>query len=91
MLENATTMAWSGPSPLATYNRASSLPDSAPATLGQTSSPSTATFGGGCFRLLVNKRGRNLHARQADRWTSTWFHDQGLYKLMGTIRYPKAA
>ncbi|MDQ1414847.1 MAG: hypothetical protein QOF81_460, partial [Acidimicrobiaceae bacterium] len=21
----------------------------------------------------------------------TWFHDQGLYKLMGTIRYPKAA
>ena len=43
------------------------------------------------FRLLVKKRGRNLHAGQADRWTRTWFHDQGLYKLMGTIRYPKAA
>jgi RNA-directed DNA polymerase len=42
-------------------------------------------------RLLVNKRGRNLHAGQAGRWTRTWFHDQGLYKLMGTIRYPKAA
>jgi len=42
-------------------------------------------------RLLVKKRGRNLHAGQADRWTRTWFHDQGLYKLMGTIRYPKAA
>jgi len=42
-------------------------------------------------RLLVKKRGRNLHAGQADRWTHTWFHDQGLYKLMGTIRYPKAA
>ncbi len=42
-------------------------------------------------RLLVMKRGRNLHAGQADRWTRTWFHDQGLYKLMGTIRYPKAA
>ncbi len=42
-------------------------------------------------RLLVKKRGRNLHAGQADRWARTWFHDQGLYKLMGTIRYPKAA
>jgi RNA-directed DNA polymerase len=42
-------------------------------------------------RLLVKKRGRNLRAGQADRWTRTWFHDQGLHKLMGTIRYPKAA
>ena len=42
-------------------------------------------------RLLIKKRGRNLHAGQADRWSSTWFHDQGLYQLMGTIRYPKAA
>ena len=43
------------------------------------------------FRLLVKKRGRNLRAGQADRWTRTLFHDQGLHKLMGTIRYPKAA
>jgi RNA-directed DNA polymerase len=42
-------------------------------------------------RLVIKKRGRNLHAGQADRWTRTWFHDQGLHKLMGTIRYPKAA
>ena len=42
-------------------------------------------------RLLIKKRGRNLRPGQADRWTCTWFHDQGLYKLMGTIRYPKAA
>ena len=42
-------------------------------------------------RLLVKKRGRNLRAGQAKRWTRTWFHDQGLHKLMGTIRYPKAA
>jgi RNA-directed DNA polymerase len=42
-------------------------------------------------RLLVKKRGRNLRAGQAGRWTRTWFHDQGLHKLMGTIRYPKAA
>jgi RNA-directed DNA polymerase len=42
-------------------------------------------------RLLIKKRGRNLHAGQADRWTRHWFHDQGLHQLMGTIRYPKAA
>ena len=42
-------------------------------------------------RFLVKQRGRNLRAGQADRWTRTWFHDQGLHKLMGTIRYPKAA
>jgi RNA-directed DNA polymerase len=42
-------------------------------------------------RLLVKQRGRNLRAGQASTWTRTWFHDQGLHKLMGTIRYPKAA
>ncbi len=42
-------------------------------------------------RLLIKQRGRNLRAGQADRWTRTWFHDQGLHQLMGTIRYPKAA
>ena len=42
-------------------------------------------------RLLIKKRGRNLRPGQADVWTRTWFHDQGLHKLMGTIRYPKAA
>jgi RNA-directed DNA polymerase len=42
-------------------------------------------------RLMVKKRGRNLHAGQADRWTSHWFYDQGLYHLHGTVRYPKAA
>ncbi|HEX3566759.1 MAG TPA: group II intron reverse transcriptase/maturase [Acidimicrobiales bacterium] len=42
-------------------------------------------------RLLIKKRGRNLRAGQASTWTRTWFHDQGLHQLMGTIRYPKAA
>jgi RNA-directed DNA polymerase len=42
-------------------------------------------------RLLIKKRGRNLRAGQAARWTEAWFHDQGLYKLLGTVRYPKAA
>jgi len=42
-------------------------------------------------RLLIKRRGRNLRAGQAGRWTEAWFHDQGLHQLMGTIRYPKAA
>ena len=42
-------------------------------------------------RLQIKKRGRNLRAGQADQWTPTWFHDQGLHQLMGTVRYPKAA
>ncbi len=42
-------------------------------------------------RLLIKKRGRNLRAGQAGKWTEAWFHDQGLHQLMGTIRYPKAA
>ena len=40
-------------------------------------------------RLLIKKWGRNLRAGQADRWTRTWFHDQGLYKLMGIIVTPR--
>ncbi len=42
-------------------------------------------------RLLIKKRGRNLRPGQANTWSRTWFHDQGLHQLMGTIRYPKAA
>jgi RNA-directed DNA polymerase len=42
-------------------------------------------------RLLIKKRGRNLRAGQGATWTRTWFHDQGLHQLMGSIRYPKAA
>ena len=42
-------------------------------------------------RFLITKRGRNLRAGQAAKWTEDWFHDQGLHRLRGTIRYPKAA
>jgi RNA-directed DNA polymerase len=41
--------------------------------------------------LMVKKRGRNLHAGQAQAWTEEWFNGHGLYRLRGTIRYPKAA
>ena len=42
-------------------------------------------------RLMVKKRGRNLHAGQAQAWTEEWFNGHGLYRLRGTVRYPKAA
>jgi RNA-directed DNA polymerase len=41
--------------------------------------------------LMVKKRGRNLHAGQADAWTEDWFNGHGLYRLRGTICYPRAA
>jgi RNA-directed DNA polymerase len=41
--------------------------------------------------LMVKKRGRNLHAGQAGAWTEEWFNGHGLYRLRGTIRYPRAA
>jgi RNA-directed DNA polymerase len=41
--------------------------------------------------LMVKKRGRNLHAGQADAWTEEWFNGHGLYRLRGTVRYPGAA
>ena len=43
------------------------------------------------YRLMVKKRGRNLRAGPAGQWTEEWFNGQGLFRLRGTIRYPKAA
>jgi RNA-directed DNA polymerase len=42
-------------------------------------------------RLMINKRGRNLRAGQAQAWNEEWFNGHGLYRLRGTVRYPKAA
>lgn len=41
--------------------------------------------------LMIKKRGRNLRAGQIAEWTEDWFNGHGLYRLRGTIRYPKAA
>jgi RNA-directed DNA polymerase len=41
--------------------------------------------------LMIKKRGRNLHAGQAQAWTEEWFNGHGLHRLRGTVRYPKAA
>jgi RNA-directed DNA polymerase len=42
-------------------------------------------------RLMVTKRGCNLRAGQAMAWTDEWFNGQGLHRLRGTVRYPRAA
>jgi RNA-directed DNA polymerase len=41
--------------------------------------------------FLVKRHGQNLRPGQATQWTSDWFHQQGLHRLRGTIRYPAAA
>jgi len=43
------------------------------------------------YRLMVKKRGRNLHAGRDWVWTENWFNGHGLYRLRGTVRYPKTA
>jgi RNA-directed DNA polymerase len=42
-------------------------------------------------RLMIRKRGRNLRPGQALTWDEDWFNGHGLYRLRGTIRYPRAA
>ena len=42
-------------------------------------------------RLLVKRYGRNLHAGRAGAWTRDWFEGHGLYRLRGTVRYPRTA
>ena len=42
-------------------------------------------------RFLARRKGRNLKAGEADRWTGSFFRDLGLHRLRGTVRYPEAA
>jgi RNA-directed DNA polymerase len=42
-------------------------------------------------RVLIRQRGRNLRPGQVDHWSDAWFDTLGLYRLGGTVRYPKAA
>ena len=42
-------------------------------------------------RFMVRRKGRNLRAGEADRWTSEFFWVLGLYRLRGTVRYPGTA
>ncbi|MGZ6098977.1 MAG: group II intron reverse transcriptase/maturase [Myxococcaceae bacterium] len=40
-------------------------------------------------RFMVRRHGRALRAGRAEAWTREWFWDLGLYRLRGTVRYPK--
>lgn len=42
-------------------------------------------------RFLVKRKGRNLRAGEAGRWTREFFEALGLTRLRGTIRYPGIA
>jgi group II intron reverse transcriptase/maturase len=39
--------------------------------------------------LRIKRKGRQLRASEADRWTSEYFWNLGLYRLRGTVRYPE--
>jgi len=42
-------------------------------------------------KLRLQRKGRNLRAGEAARWTRDYFHELGLHRLRGTVRYPEAA
>ena len=39
--------------------------------------------------LRVARKGRHLRAGEAARWTRDYFHNLGLHRLRGTVRYPE--
>jgi len=39
-------------------------------------------------RFMVKRKGRNLRAGEADRWTRDFYWRLGLHRLRGTVRYP---
>ena len=40
-------------------------------------------------RFMVRRKGRNLRAGEAGRWTRDFFEALGLYRLRGTVKYPE--
>jgi len=42
-------------------------------------------------RLREKRKGRNLRAGEADRWSREYFENLGLVRLRGTVRYPEHA
>ena len=41
--------------------------------------------------LRVMRKGRNLRAGESTAWSSEYFHQLGLHRLRGTVRYPEVA
>ena len=42
-------------------------------------------------KLRQQRKGRNLQAGESQKWTREYFEALGLYRLRGTIQYPKKA
>lgn len=42
-------------------------------------------------RFMRERKGRNLRPGEADAWTPKFFHDLGLHRLCGTVRYSGSA
>jgi len=42
-------------------------------------------------KLRVRRKGRNLRAGEAERWTRDYFINLGLHRLRGTVKYPEPA
>lgn len=40
--------------------------------------------------FMVKRKGRNLTTGESTKWTRDFFHDLGLHRLRGTVRYPEA-
>jgi group II intron reverse transcriptase/maturase len=40
-------------------------------------------------KLMCRRYGRQLRAKQAEQWTTSWFWSHGLHRFLGTVRYPK--
>ncbi len=40
-------------------------------------------------RFMIQRKGRNLRAGEATRWTRDFFESFGLYRLRGTVQYPE--
>jgi group II intron reverse transcriptase/maturase len=40
-------------------------------------------------RLRTARKGRHLNAGEAAKWTREYFHELGLYRLRGTVKYPE--
>ena len=41
------------------------------------------------MRFMVRRKGRNLKPGDVDQWGRDFFYDLGLYRLRGTVRYPR--
>ena len=40
-------------------------------------------------RLRVKRKGRHLRPGEVERWSRDYFHNLGLHRLRGTVRYPE--